>query len=65
MRGEGDCGVSANEYSCAHGAQINVGDLTPYLTYVCTCIIIALLNIKKGRLLPLFLLRVYRPLSTV
>jgi hypothetical protein len=28
-----DCGVSANEYSCAHGAQINFGDLTPYLTY--------------------------------
>ncbi len=22
--------VSANEYSCAHGAQINFGDLTPY-----------------------------------
>ncbi len=27
-------GVSANEYSCAHGAQINFGDLTPYITYV-------------------------------
>jgi hypothetical protein len=26
-------GFSANEYSCAHGAQINFGDLTPYLTY--------------------------------
>ncbi len=25
--------VSANEYTCAHGAQINFGDLTPYLTY--------------------------------
>ncbi len=23
----------SNEYSCAHGAQINFGDLTPYLTY--------------------------------
>jgi hypothetical protein len=35
MRGEGGGGggVSANEYSCAHGAQINFGDLTPYLTY--------------------------------
>jgi hypothetical protein len=34
MRGEeGSCGVLANEYSCAHGAQINFGDLTPYLTY--------------------------------
>jgi hypothetical protein len=30
---EGGCGVSANEYSCTHGAQINLGDLTPYLTY--------------------------------
>jgi hypothetical protein len=29
-RGGGVCGVSANEYSCAHGAQINFGDLTPY-----------------------------------
>jgi hypothetical protein len=27
-----DCGASANEYSCAHGAQINFGDITPYLT---------------------------------
>ncbi len=26
-------GVSANEYSCAHGAKINFGDITPYLTY--------------------------------
>jgi hypothetical protein len=24
--------VSANEHSCAHGAQINFGDQTPYLT---------------------------------
>ncbi len=32
--GEGAfCGASANEYSCAHEAQINFGDLTPYLTY--------------------------------
>ncbi len=31
--GGGGCGVSANEYSFAHGAQINFGDLTPYLTY--------------------------------
>ncbi len=30
--GEG-VGVSANEYSCTHGAQISFGDLTPYLTY--------------------------------
>jgi hypothetical protein len=27
------CGVSASEYSCAHGAQINFRDLTSYLTY--------------------------------
>jgi hypothetical protein len=34
MQGKmGSCGVSANEYSCAHGAQINFGDLTPYLKY--------------------------------
>ncbi len=29
----GSSGVSANEYSCAHEAQIYFGDLTPYLTY--------------------------------
>jgi hypothetical protein len=36
MRGEGvGLRVLANEYSCegAHGAQINFGDLTSYLTY--------------------------------
>ncbi len=33
--GGGGSKVSANEYSCAHGAQKNIGDLTPYLTYVC------------------------------
>jgi hypothetical protein len=32
--GRGCCGVSANEYSCAHGAQINFGNLTTYLTYM-------------------------------
>ena len=31
--GGGGFGASADEYSCAHGAQINFGDLTPYLTY--------------------------------
>ncbi len=31
--GEGSCGVSANEYSCTFGAQINFGDLTPYLSF--------------------------------
>jgi hypothetical protein len=29
----GGGGVSANEYSCAHGTQINFGDLTSYLYY--------------------------------
>ncbi len=31
--GEGGCWVLTNEYSCAYGAQIHFGDLTPYLTY--------------------------------
>ncbi len=31
--GGGGCGVSANENSCAHGAQISFGDLPQYLTY--------------------------------
>jgi hypothetical protein len=40
MRGMGGgggcctCGVSANEFSCVHGAQINFRDLTPYLDAV-------------------------------
>jgi hypothetical protein len=31
--GDGVAGFSVYEYSCAHGAQINFGDLTPYLIY--------------------------------
>ncbi len=31
--GWGGCWVLASEYSCAHGAQIDIGDLTPYLTF--------------------------------
>ncbi len=31
--GGGGFGVSANEYSCAHGTQIKFEDLTPYVTY--------------------------------
>jgi hypothetical protein len=31
--GGGGYGVSADEYSCGHGAHINSGDLTRYLTY--------------------------------
>ncbi len=31
--GGGGCEVSVNEYSFTHGAQINFGDLTPFLTY--------------------------------
>ncbi len=30
--GGGGCDVSVDEYSCTHGAQINFGDLIPYLT---------------------------------
>jgi hypothetical protein len=33
--GGGGYGVSANEYGCSHGAQVNFGDLTPYLAYGC------------------------------
>jgi hypothetical protein len=34
MRGEGrGCGITANEYSCAYGAQKKFGAITPYLTY--------------------------------
>jgi hypothetical protein len=33
--GGGVCVVSANEYSCAHGAQINLGDLTTFLILDC------------------------------
>jgi hypothetical protein len=29
---EPKCGGTVNEYCCVHGAQINFGDLTPYLT---------------------------------
>jgi hypothetical protein len=41
--GGGGCGFSANEYSCAHGAQMNFGDLTPdltllYVTYLPNCL---------------------------
>ncbi len=36
--GGGGCGASANENSCAHGAQRNFGDLTPYLTYAIFCL---------------------------
>jgi hypothetical protein len=31
----GGCVVSAKENSCAHGAQVNFGDVTLYLTYGC------------------------------
>jgi hypothetical protein len=31
----GEEGGVANEYSCSQGAQINYGNLTPYLTYHC------------------------------
>jgi hypothetical protein len=31
--GGGFAGVSANVYNRTHGAEINFGDLTPYLSY--------------------------------
>jgi hypothetical protein len=34
--GGGGGGVSAIEYSCAHGSQISYGDLTLYLTMLST-----------------------------
>ncbi len=34
--GKGGLRGLTNEYSSAHGAQINFGDVTPYLTYVAT-----------------------------
>jgi hypothetical protein len=34
--GGGGAGFQPNEYSCGHGAQINFGDPSPYLTYVFT-----------------------------
>ncbi len=40
--GGGGCGASANEYSCAHGAPINFGDLTPYITYGISCHLVTL-----------------------
>ncbi len=42
--GGGGCGVSANKYSCAHGAQINFGDPTPYLTYGTNRMLLTLLR---------------------
>jgi hypothetical protein len=42
-RGGGSGGVSANEYSCTQGAQINFEDLTPYL-------ICGILSLKEGRI---------------
>jgi hypothetical protein len=56
MRGGRGCGVSVNESSCAHGAQINFGDLAPYLTYDANlssfnCNIVILLNQCKEKAL--------------
>jgi hypothetical protein len=42
------CGVSANEYSCAHTAQINFGDLTAYLTYGGNSLVVALHLVECG-----------------
>ncbi len=48
--GEGGFGVSVNEYYCALGAQINVEDLTPYLTRIFITFIL-----RFGGTLPFFL----------
>jgi hypothetical protein len=37
MRGEG-CPLSANKYRCAHGAQINFGDLTSMTELLNNCL---------------------------
>jgi hypothetical protein len=42
--GGGGCGVSTNEYSCAHGAQINFADLTAYLTYGSVLLLLSFLR---------------------
>jgi hypothetical protein len=49
--GGGCCGVSANKYSCAHGAQINIGNLTSYLTYG---LHVRLFNRKVGPIIEAF-----------
>jgi hypothetical protein len=36
VRGGCNCGVSANAYTYTNGAQINFGDLIPYLTPMIT-----------------------------
>jgi len=46
----GVAGVSANEYSCTHGAQINFGDLTPYLTYGVWCLFFPVSCLSRCRL---------------
>ncbi len=44
--GGGGCGVSPNEYSCAHGTQIKFGNPTPYLTQVFTVCVSAIERLK-------------------
>ncbi len=36
VEGVGSCDASANEYNCTQQPKYTVGDLTPYLTFVCT-----------------------------
>jgi hypothetical protein len=43
--------VLANEYSCAHGAQINFGDPAPYLTYEFRVLNIAIHAVSWSRVL--------------
>jgi hypothetical protein len=36
--------LAMRTYSCAHGAQLNSGDLTPYLTFAYNCLLDRLLD---------------------
>ncbi len=50
--GGGRCGVSANEYICTHGAQINFEDLTPSYTFNTIYLYLASdgqISISRGR----------------
>ncbi len=47
--------VSANEYSCAHGAQRNFGDLTPYLTYGLTSLLLNIFFFKGVEFFEIFM----------
>jgi hypothetical protein len=60
--GEWGCGVSANEYSCAYGAQINFGDGTPYFTYDIVSNFYRALKITKKEMLSNMKYAIYLPI---